>query len=134
MEFMIVDGNASADLREAQAFIAAIRATLDGLDFVEKQLEDNPDALVFCTLQVGNILNAAKRISDKMLDTAKKRDKHRREEHKTNADKYSAEWHAHSNTWHNKSQDNTDAKASAPEEGVASPTMKPGAMPPATTP
>jgi len=70
MAVTIVQGNDAATVREAKAFISSIIATLAGLDKVEKDLE-NPDHLNFHAAQVSNILNAASRIRDKMIDVVR---------------------------------------------------------------
>jgi len=73
MQVMIVDGNAAANVREAQAFVSSMRSVLKGLDQVEKDMED-PKLLSFHALQVTNIMNAANRIKDQFLTTFKKRE------------------------------------------------------------
>lgn len=74
MQVMIVDGNAAANVREAQAFVSSMRSILEGLETVEKDME-NPELLGLHTLQVANIMNAANRVKDKLLYTYKKREK-----------------------------------------------------------
>jgi len=96
MSFTVIDGSAAADLREAQAFMSSIRATLEGLETIEKQMEDHPTALNFFALQTGNMLNAAKRVSDKFLEVAKKREDYRKE-HPAREQRATAEWKAEMN-------------------------------------
>jgi len=74
MQFMIVDGNAAANVREAQAYISSMRVVLSGLETVEKEME-NPENLGFHAVQVSNIMNAANRVKDKFIETFQKREK-----------------------------------------------------------
>jgi len=92
MQFMIVDGNAAANVREAQAYISSMRAVLGGLEKVEEDME-NPENLAFHALQVTNIMNAADRIKTKFLDTFTKREKdHKTFVEKTQKDIPRGEW------------------------------------------
>lgn len=86
MQVMIVDGDAAANVREAQAFVSSIRAVLSGLEKVEKEM-DNPELLGFHILQVTNIMNAATRIRDQLLTTFEKR----KEDHKKFVDRTKTE-------------------------------------------
>jgi len=86
MQVLLVDGNAAANVREAQAFVSSIRAVLSGLEKVEKEME-NPELLGFHILQVTNIMNAANRIRDQLLTTFEKR----KEDHKKFVEKAKTE-------------------------------------------
>lgn len=72
MALTIIDGKAAANIREAQAYVASIRAVMEGLETLEKMLED-PKTIGHATLQIQNMLNASKRIAAKMLETHLKR-------------------------------------------------------------
>ena len=96
MTFTVIDGNEAANLREAQAFLSSIRATLEGLEIIEKQMEDHPTAISFFALQTGNIVNAAKRVSDKFLGVTKKREDYWKK-HAGPQQRDTAEWKAETN-------------------------------------
>jgi hypothetical protein len=65
--FEFVSEEEFADVREARAYMSSIRATLDGLGTVEETM-GKPGQLSTSTLQVVNILKAASRVADRMIE------------------------------------------------------------------